>query len=390
MIFVQNCQKKVINYYQSNLWHHFQKIKMQIKVKTLDKKELIIDVEDTQSVEELKKKIQTAKDNDVALEPSISKLIWKGKILQNNQQIKEAGINDKGFCVIMPGKVAKTVSTPKTENLESKPSDSKPVESKPAESQPTEPKPAENPPQNPTAPTPANPNPPTPTPGSDEDPIMQLQAQLQLSDDLISNIVAVSGMTADKAKLALTVAQGNPDLAVELIMSNNLEPAVNELRRRLLGGAPQTQESSENTGTPDSITSGDRQVVNESNPLHYLTENPMGQQMIAAIRQNPAILPQILQQISQTNPELFQQLQSNHEAFLELLESDGAAMAAPTGGSGTGESAPSGAQRVELQITQQDREAIDRVSIGISKFERCLQGEFGYLKRELLEFSTEN
>ena len=64
-------------------------------------------------------------------------------------------------------------------------------------------------------------------------------------------------------------------------------------------------------------------------------------------------------------------------------------MAAPTGGSGTGGSAPSGAQRVELQITQQDREAIDRVSIGINKFERCLCNftsiprEFSYLHESL-------
>ena len=85
------------------------------------------------------------------------------------------------------------------------------------------------------------------------------------------------------------------------------------------------------------------------------------QQMIAAIRQNPGILPQILQQISQTNPELFQQLQNNHEAFLQLLENDSAA---PTAGQQQqhGGSAGAGQQRIELQITPEDRAAIDRVS----------------------------
>merc|ERR1712224_997977 len=76
----------------------------------------------------------------------------------------------------------------------------------------------------------------------------------------------------------------------------------------------------------------------------------MGQQMLAAIRQNPGILPQILQQISQTNPDLFQQLQDNHEAFLQLLETDGGS-GNQGGGSGSGSgSAP-----------QQEREAIDRL-----------------------------
>jgi len=167
----------------------------------------------------------------------------------------------------------------------------------------------------------------------------------------------VSGKSAEQARLALTVSQGNPDLAVELIMSDNLEPAVAELRRRLQGGAPQAaqQPSQSEESTAES------NQTDESNPLHYLTQNPMGQQMIAAIRQNPAILPQILQQISQTNPELFQQLQNNHEAFLQLLEGDSASAPAGQPAGPAAGSASAGQQRVELQITQEDRAAIDRL-----------------------------
>merc|ERR1712031_72363 len=98
---------------------------------------------------------------------------------------------------------------------------------------------------------------------------------------------------------------------------------------------------------------------NESNPLHYLTQSPMGQQMLSAIRQNPGILPQILQQISQTNPDLFQQLQDNHEAFLQLLELDGnsqqaaaAAPANPQQQQNMQQAMQGAGQRVELQISQ--------------------------------------
>jgi UV excision repair protein RAD23 len=319
---------------------------MQVKVKTLDKKELIIDVEETDKVLVLKEKIQKERGDDPALEPKISKLIWKGKILLNDAIIKDAGISDKGFCVIMPGKIAKPAQTSST---------SKPEEKK-TESTPATPAAVPTTPAATAAPTPPVATAQPASAVSGEDPIMQLQAQLQLSDELISNIVAVSGMSAEKARLALTVSQGNPDLAVELIMSNNLEPAVAELRRRLQGGAPAAAQQS----TESEESTGESNQTDESNPLHYLTQNPMGQQMIAAIRQNPGILPQILQQISQTNPELFQQLQNNHEAFLQLLENDSAAPVAgqqQQGGSGAG----AGQQRVELQITQEDRAAIDRL-----------------------------
>lgn len=324
---------------------------MQVKVKTLDKKELIIDVDDTEKVLVLKQKIQKERSDDPALDPTISKLIWKGKILLNDAIIKDAGISDKGFCVIMPGKIAKPAQTSSTP---------KPAESEP-EKKKTEEKTTEISAPATPAPVQTTSTAPQPTAVSEEDPIMQLQAQLQLSDELISNIVMVSGMSAEKAKLALTVSQGNPDLAVELIMSNNLEPAVAELRRRLQGGAPAAAQQS----TESEESTGESNQIDESNPLHYLTQNPMGQQMIAAIRQNPGILPQILQQISQTNPELFQQLQNNHEAFLQLLENDSAA---PTAGQQQqqGGSAGAGQQRIELQITPEDRAAIDRL-MGISQ-----------------------
>merc|ERR1712071_90280 len=104
----------------------FNKSKMQVKVKTLDKKELIIDIEETETVLVLKEKIQKERGDDPALEPTISKLIWKGKILLNNAVIKDAGISDKGFCVIMPGKIAKPAQTSSTP----KPAEEKKIEEK--------------------------------------------------------------------------------------------------------------------------------------------------------------------------------------------------------------------------------------------------------------------
>merc|ERR1712071_689423 len=105
----------------------FNKSKMQVKVKTLDKKELIIDVEETETVLVLKEKIQKERGDDPALEPTISKLIWKGKILLNNAVIKDAGISDKGFCVIMPGKIAKPAQTSSTPKPEEKTTESTPA-----------------------------------------------------------------------------------------------------------------------------------------------------------------------------------------------------------------------------------------------------------------------
>lgn len=132
-----------------------------------------------------------------------------------------------------------------------------------------------------------------------------------------------------------------------------------------------------------------------SDPLAFLRSQPQFQQMRAVIQQNPELLNALLQQVSdriylkrekthnphfqigQTNPALLRLISENQEAFVNMLneapESGGAGVgggAAAAAAAAAAEAAdnlgnpPEGMARENvIAVTQQDREAIDRVRI---------------------------
>jgi UV excision repair protein RAD23 len=100
-----------------------------------------------------------------------------------------------------------------------------------------------------------------------------------------------------------------------------------------------------------------------------LRSNPVFQQMRQLVRQNPQMLQPLLQQLAQSNPQLVQMIQSNPAAFLSLLESDG----------DDGEGGP---QPGVIQVTQAEKEAIDRlVALGFDR-SLAIQAFFACDKQE--------
>ena len=111
-------------------------------------------------------------------------------------------------------------------------------------------------------------------------------------------------------------------------------------------------------------------------PLAFLRSQPQFQQMRQIIQSNPQLLNTVLQQIGQTNPALLQLISQNQEAFVNMLnEPAGGAPTAPSDGSSTNDATPAagrggggrGGNVFEdtpgvIQISAQDREAIERVS----------------------------
>jgi len=328
---------------------------MRVKVKTIDQQTFNVDIDDSDSVEQIKSKIQEAKNKDPALEPSISKLIWKGKILKNDQTVESAGINEKGFFVIMPGKVVKKVEEASVVK-EDKSAEKKVEEAKPKEKEES------GAPQQSTTTQSAQPT------GNSESNSQSTQPQIAISDELLATIVGL-GIDREKALLALQVARGNPDVAVDLIMSGNLEKVIQQAQSQANQPQPSAQTQQPTTATPSSAT-----APSSSNPLAALASNPAFQQMLAAVRENPEILPQMLQQIQQTNPQLLNLIQENHEAFLQLMNDDSPLPAVPQGSSGTAGGAPAaGGQQdgqISIQVTPGEREAIQRLmALGVSELE---------------------
>ena len=98
--------------------------------------------------------------------------------------------------------------------------------------------------------------------------------------------------------------------------------------------------------------------------LEFLRSNPQFQQLRQIVQTQPGMLEPILQQVGAGNPRLAQLIGQNPDQFLQLLSED-ADEDAPL---------PPGAQAVS--VTEEEREAIERVSFLYSVF-----GGRGFFKR---------
>jgi UV excision repair protein RAD23 len=93
--------------------------------------------------------------------------------------------------------------------------------------------------------------------------------------------------------------------------------------------------------------------------LDFLRNNPHFQQLRQLVQQQPQMLEPILQQIGAGNPQLAQLIGQNQEQFLQLLSED------------TGEEGelPPGAH--EIRVTEEERDAIERVGAPLVNIIRC-------------------
>lgn len=213
---------------------------------------------------------------------------------------------------------------------------------------------------------------------------------------------AIAGMEAmgfprDQIDRAMRAAFFNPDRAVEYLL--NGIPANAQQEERPAAAAPQT-DSNQNqgqgqqpaapaaTGTGGAAPSGGDEPVNlfeqaaaaqagggarggsgnlgnlgggqggnegagqgAAANLEFLRNNPQFQQLRQVVQQQPQMLEPILQQVAAGNPQLAAIIQQNPEQFMQLLTEDGDDDVA----------LPPGAQ--QISVTEEEREAIERVSI---------------------------
>ena len=84
--------------------------------------------------------------------------------------------------------------------------------------------------------------------------------------------------------------------------------------------------------------------------LDFLRSNPQFQQLRQIVQTQPRMLEPILQQVGAGNPQLARMIGENPEQFLQLLSED----------TGDDTPLPPGAQ--EISVTEEERDAIERVS----------------------------
>lgn len=102
-------------------------------------------------------------------------------------------------------------------------------------------------------------------------------------------------------------------------------------------------------------------------PLSFFRSQPQFQQMRNAIRENPALLESIIQQLGANNPEMLRLITQNQDEFMRLLNEDddgGDAVLAAVAGGGAEEMAEEGggnAMGIRARVSAADKEAIERL-----------------------------
>lgn len=86
----------------------------------------------------------------------------------------------------------------------------------------------------------------------------------------------------------------------------------------------------------------------------------MFQNTLSAVRNNPALLQPLIQQLARTNPEVAQQLGEHPELLFQILGGLGGGDFDEDDGEGGEGGIPPGAQ--VLSVTAEERAAIERVS----------------------------
>ncbi|XP_042551471.1 UV excision repair protein RAD23 homolog B [Dipodomys spectabilis] len=381
---------------------------MQVTLKTLQQQTFKIDIDPEETVKALKEKIESEKGKD-AFPVAGQKLIYAGKILNDDTALKEYKIDEKNFVVVMVTKPkAVTTSAPAT-TQQSSPTTTTAVSSSTTTVVAQAPTPA--PALVPTS-TPASIAPAPTTASSEPAPASATQqetpAEKPVETPVASSPTSTDSTTGDSSRSnlfedatsALVTGQSYENMVTEIMsMGYEREQVIAALRASfnnpdraveyLLMGIPGDRENqavvdppqAASTGTPQSsavaaaaaTTTATTTTSSGGHPLEFLRNQPQFQQMRQIIQQNPSLLPALLQQIGRENPQLLQQISQHQEHFIQMLnepvqEAGGQGGGGSSGGSGgvtgggTAGITESGSGHMNyIQVTPQEKEAIERL-----------------------------
>lgn len=279
-----------------------------------------------------------------------------GCILEDEKIVSSYSIDEKKFIVVM----VKKAPAPASSAAPSTPAKEEPKATTTDKKDDTQKSPVNT--STPT--TPAKVDAPS-TAASASPQVAQAESNLVMGEGYNSMVQNIMEMGYDREAVvrALNASFNNPDRAVEYLIMGIPETAVQD-RPAPVGGNDQSGESrtGANAPAPAAVIPGDA-GADDMSPLEFLRGQSQFNQMRSVIQQNPEMLNAVLQQIGHTNPALLQLISENQEAFVNMLNESEDDRQAPVGeddvranfgGLLDGGSVP--------ELTQQDREAIERVS----------------------------
>ena len=324
-------------------------------------------------------------------------LIHKGKVLTDDATLAAAGVTEASFIVMMHQK-------PKAPKPAPPPPAPKPAAAAPAPASPEAP-------EAPAAPAPeATPETPAATPSAAAAPAGTPDSSLVTGaalQETINNMMSM-GFERDACVRALRAAFNNPDRAVEYLLTgipeNVMPPAAPA------AAAPTAAPAAAAAPTAPVASSGgpgpNTQPLNlfpeggvpggggggggsgeGSGMLDFLRENPQFQAIRAMVQGNPQILQPMLAELQRQNPQLYQLIHGNQEEFLRLLDEPAPEGALENLAAGLGDGGGFGDGGVgegQIEISEDEKAAIDRLAALGFEFERAAEAFFACGKNEEL------
>lgn len=322
-------------------------------------------------IQSVKATIEASKGDDASTGGKIfpkasTNIIFQGKILKDESTLKENGVMEQGFCVVMAMKSKVQPKKPATAAAEK-------GEATPAAA---------------AAAGTATPDAPVKESGQDTemkdlDPYKSAASELATGESLNSKIEQIMemGFPRDDVIKALRAAFNNPDRAVEYLM--------NGIPEEMMGHAAQDADADAGQGESDggaeaapgeqqpfnmfAPQGGDSSAPSGASPLAALRNNPQFQTLRALVQQSPQLLQPMLQELGKNNPSLLTRINENQEEFLSMINEPlgpgernlAEAMQHMVGGGGE--------QRVEIELTEEEAAAVDRLAaMGFDK-EACIE-----------------
>lgn len=322
---------------------------MQLTVKTLQQKAFKVEAEPSILVKDFKALIEEAGKSDHGgdYKAEAQKLIYQGKILEDEKKVEEYQITEKGFIVLM---VTKPKVVPKP--AEPKP---EPTPAAPAAAATESSTPSETPSTPAAATTPASTTPSQPAATEAAAPV----------NPHVANLMAM-GFPESQVKQALSAAFNNPERAVEYLMNGIPEELLAQMTTTPEAAAASAGTTADASAAP-TVTAPSRAV---GSTLEQIRNEPQFQQIRTLIRSNPQLLSQFIQQLQIENPEAFAAISANQQEFINMINEPGDAP--PAGDDSAEAAAPANPGdgprvrqtedgRVMLEITAEDRASIERL-----------------------------
>lgn len=330
---------------------------MLLTFKTLQQITFSIEVDAKILVSELKTEIFKKNGPDFPAENL--NLIYAGVILDDSRNVESYNIDEKKFIVVMVKKLNLTAASTSSPA----PSTSEPQKTEEKKEQPAAEQKKEEEKKSESSSTAAEQ--PTGSVASGE------------PDETVKSIMEM-GYDRQMVEQALRASFNNPERAVEYLISGIPDNAIEETIQNVSAAVgSQTAAAAANTSQLSDTSSS-----TSEHPLEFLRSQPQFQQMRSLLATNPELLSTILQQIGQTNPALLKLISEHQHDFLNMLNEQ-EEREQPAGGNAPSSRNETDSNPTEvLQITPQDKQAIERLKAMGFEEHLVLQAYFACEKDE--------